>query len=474
MKKIFLSLLAGMSLSWAASQPLVAQNGDSDAKVITILAVNDMHAALDMFPRFAGVVDSLRKAYPNLLLFSAGDIRTGNPVNDRHDEPGWPMTHLMNLIGFDAAAVGNHEFDSRIAGFRNLINKSNFRYLCANMEAQDSLRLHVAPYRFFERAGIRIGVLGLIQTGPNGLPDTHPNNLQGVRFQPADETVKHYRWMREQCDVLVLLTHCGYEEDFNLATVFPEADIIIGGHSHTVVSNRVLRNGILMSQTGRELHNVIELGIEVSGGRVTNKSIKVINLRATTQQNAEIQRLVDEYNNSPVLFTVLATAVTPFEKTDETGALMADAQRDATQSDIVFQNNGGVRYGTHPAGDFTMQEALSLDPFGNELMIFELTGDEVAQFIVSAIEIGEDPFPSGVTYEYVKGKVKVLLPDGKPIDNRKTYRVALNSYLAAVCPFLKDRQAANTGISATDALIDYLKKQQKVDYNGVIRNTITK
>jgi 2',3'-cyclic-nucleotide 2'-phosphodiesterase (5'-nucleotidase family) len=182
--------------------------------------------------------------------------------------------------------------------------------------------------------------------------------------------------------------------------------------------------------------------------------------------------MVDEYNNSPILYTVLATAVTPFETYDELGALMADAQRDATGSDIVLQNYGGVRYEKHPAGDFTMKDALSLDPFGNELMVYNLTGDEIAQLIRSTFDIKEDPFVSGIQYECQKGNIKVMLPNGKPLDPKKTYTVGINSYLASVTPFLKGKKATKTGISATDALIDYLKKQQKVDYKGVKRSAV--
>ena len=470
MKKIFTILTF---LYWSIL-PNIAQQGDSDAKIITILAVNDMHSALDMFPRFAGIVDSIRNEHPGLLLFSGGDIRTGNPVNDRYNEPGWPMIHLMNVVGFDASAVGNHEFDNNIEGFRYLIGKSNFRYLCANMEMHDSLRLHIAPYRFFEREGVRIGVIGLIQIGPTGIPDSHPNHIGGIQFQPAEEAVQHYRWMREQCDILILLTHCGYRKDLELAAIFPEADIIIGGHSHTVVSDRVLRNGILLTQAGHELRYVTEVAVEVSGGRVTGKNLNMIDVRTSTQHHAEIQEIVNGYNDSPILSTVLATVVTPFENAGELGAMLADAQREVIQSDIALQNYGGVRYQTHPVGDFTIQDAFRLDPFNNEILVFELSGTEVGPLIISAIEIGEYPYVSGITYEYSKGDIKVFLPDGKPIDHKKTYRVAINSYLAVVCPFLQGKTSVNAGINATDALIDYLKKQQKVDYNGVKRSTIVR
>ena len=89
-------------------------------KEVHILAVNDMHAQLDVFPQLAALIDSLRAEDPSLLVFSAGDNRTGNPVNDKYRIPAYPMVALMNLTGFNGSALGNHEFDvhslSRLIG----------------------------------------------------------------------------------------------------------------------------------------------------------------------------------------------------------------------------------------------------------------------------------------------------------------------------------------------------------------------
>ena len=478
MQNTVLSCICGLSLLCMTAIPLVAQENDSDAKIITILAVNDMHAAIDMFPKFATVVDSIRSIHPNLILLSAGDNRTGNPVNDRYAEPNYPMTDLMNRLGFDASAVGNHEFDANVAVFRSLIGKSNFRYLCANMDAPDSLRLHTAPYRIYERNGLRVGILGLIQTGPNGFPDTHPKNLENISFRPAVETAKDYAWMRDACDVFVLLTHCGYEEDLELAAAYPQADIIIGGHSHTVVTNRVLRNGILVSQTGRALKYLTEIQVEVSGGRVTAKNYKLINLNAARLSKPEIQAVVDAYNDNETLKLVLTTAATPFENAEELGNLMADAQRAGANGDIAIQNYGGVRYETHAVGDFTMKDAFALDPFDNSLVAYELTGEEVQQMIVSAYKIGENPYVSGISYTVAFNadnsvkKLVVFLSDGKPIVAKKSYRVIINNYLSSVCPFLKDRAGEDTFIGATNALVDYLQQQSSVNYQGTRRITV--
>ena len=472
MKRTIFIMIACMMIISVMQMRAQVQKNDSDARMVTILAVNDMHSAIDMFPKFAAIVDSARAIHPDLLLFSAGDNRTGNPINDRYVMPGYPIVDLMNRVGFDASAVGNHEFDSNVKGFRDLIQISKFRYLCANIDAPDSMRLHTAPFRFFERDGIRIGVLGLIQLGPYGIPDTHPDNVKGISFRPALDVAHEYLWMRDQCDVFILLTHLGYEEDLSFADAFPEADIIIGAHSHTVVPSRVLRNSLIVTQTGRVLKNVTELNVEVSGGRVTNINHKLIDVNSTSLRDNELQAVVDAYNNNETLKEVLTKAATPFENAEELGCLMADAQRAETGGDIAMVNYGGVRYSTHAAGDFLMSDAFSLDPFDNALMTFDMTGRDVQEMLIAAYGIGEDPYVSGITYtvsmnaEKSVKKLAVFLPNGKPIDPKKIYRVTINSYLASVCPYTKTLTGTDTFVGATNALIEYLKKQPSISYQG--------
>ena len=119
-------------------------------KTVEILAVNDMHAALDNFPRLAFMVDSLKKIYPDLLLVSAGDNQTGNPVNDQYPEKGMPIIELMNALKFDMSAVGNHEFDSRLAGFEHITHEANFDFLVANIEKPKDADFRIKPYKIVE------------------------------------------------------------------------------------------------------------------------------------------------------------------------------------------------------------------------------------------------------------------------------------------------------------------------------------
>ncbi|MBP7037121.1 MAG: hypothetical protein WAZ35_08505, partial [Bacteroidales bacterium] len=116
-------LFACSSTRHAATSPDMKKQGSTtvaapagtvapDDRQAVIFSVNDMHAAIDNFPKLAWIVDSLRSVYPNLLLIAAGDNQTGNPVNDQFPEKGFPVIDLMNAVGFNLSAVGNHEFDT--------------------------------------------------------------------------------------------------------------------------------------------------------------------------------------------------------------------------------------------------------------------------------------------------------------------------------------------------------------------------
>ena len=96
---------------------------------VHILATNDMHATIEVFPQLAALIDSLRTEDPSLLVLSAGDNRTGNPLNDKYEISSYPMVALMNMVGFNGSALGNHEFD--VHSLSPLIGLSNFRYICA-------------------------------------------------------------------------------------------------------------------------------------------------------------------------------------------------------------------------------------------------------------------------------------------------------------------------------------------------------
>ena len=155
---------------------------NAQRRELHILSINDPHAAIEQFPRLGYVADSLRALYPDLLVLSAGDNRSGDPINDMFEIPAYPMVVLMNQVGFHATAVGNHEFDSNQDGLARLIGLSTFSTLCANMEPDPKWNMHVKPYQVFDCGGISVGVLGVTALGSMGIPESHPARLTDIKF----------------------------------------------------------------------------------------------------------------------------------------------------------------------------------------------------------------------------------------------------------------------------------------------------
>ena len=224
MRKIILSSLLMLIALTASAQ---------ERKEVHILSINDPHAAIEQFPRLGFVADSLRALYPDLLILSAGDNRSGDPINDMFEIPAYPMVALMNQVGFHATVVGNHEFDSNQFGLARLIDLSTFSTLCANMEPDPKFNMHVKPYQIFDAGGLSVGVIGVTALGSMGIPESHPDRMTDIKFFDPLETINKYRYLREKCDVVLLLSHLGYETDVKFSAELPWVDIIIGGHSHT-------------------------------------------------------------------------------------------------------------------------------------------------------------------------------------------------------------------------------------------------
>ena len=184
---------------------LVALTAQSqERKEVHILSGNDMHAAIECFPRLGFIADSLRTLYPDLLILSAGDNRSGDPLNDMYEIPAYPMVALMNIVGFQASTFGNHEFDSGQEGLAKLINMSNFPYICANAHPAPSTGIHVCPWKMFDVNGLKVGIVGAVALGALGKPESHPDNMTDITFTDPLETIQKYEFLRKQCDVVVL------------------------------------------------------------------------------------------------------------------------------------------------------------------------------------------------------------------------------------------------------------------------------
>ena len=241
---------------------------------ITILHTNDVHSHIDPFPpdhgafpnlggvaRRAGLIAEIRRENPNTLLLDAGDIFQGTPYFNFYG--GELEFRLMSRMDYQAATLGNHDFDNGIPGLLAQLPYATFEFVSANYDfANTDLNGLVAPYTVRELDGVRIGIFGLgIALHGLVLPDLYGE----TQYQdPYERALDMSRTLREEehCDLVICLSHLGYRyddpsraSDVLLAQKTEGIDLIIGGHTHTfleeasVLSNRA-GNPVLVNQVG--------------------------------------------------------------------------------------------------------------------------------------------------------------------------------------------------------------------------------
>lgn len=256
--------LGGLSLQSFASK---------NTKHITVLHTNDVHSHIDPFPstdsnfpnqggvaRRATLVEAIRKENPNTLLLDAGDIFQGTPYFNFYG--GELEFKLMSMLKYDAATIGNHDFDNGIDGLFAQLPHAQFDFLSANYDFKNTvLNTQVKPYKIFVKDGIKIGVFG-VGIELVGLVD--PQMYKETEYlNPVEIAQDMSRILKEEeyCDLVICLSHLGYHyktekiSDLVLASKTKNIDLIIGGHTHTFLpkptfaKNSVGEN-VLVNQVG--------------------------------------------------------------------------------------------------------------------------------------------------------------------------------------------------------------------------------
>ena len=439
---------------------------------IVILSVNDMHASIDQFPKFAAMVDSLRAVYPDMLLFSAGDNRTGNPVNDQYDPVNYPMIELMNQTGFDLSTVGNHEWDGNIVNLQNDIERAKFPFLCANVFIPETVKLDIKPFVTMEHQGVKMAVVGMVEVRHDNIPGAHPDNLKLVSFKRPEVVLPEYQYLRTQNDVVILLSHCGFEDDMELAQASPWLDAIIGGHSHTLIENPSETNGVLITQSGSHLKYATLMKLRVKDHKVVAKEALVLDVNKVKKEKPEIKKLLDEFNDAPTLNEPIAIAKTKFETQEEIGCMITDALREISGADFAFQNTGGVRVNYLNKGPITIKDVYSIDPFNNEVIVYQMTGEQVKKFILNSYRKngGHPSYVSGMKYKVSDDGQNVWVEmEGEQFSTKKTYKVAFNSYMASTVNIESVDDGESMFMTSEEMMIEFLRRHKEVDYQGVAR-----
>ena len=363
------------------------EGNGTDAKKLTIFFINDQHAQVDNFARIDHIIDIERQT-TNVIVACSGDLFSGNPVVDNYPEKGYPMIDLMNRVGFDITVMGNHEFDYGESSLTDRIEQADFSWVCANVDMENTGIPEPLEYSTISIDDLKVTFLGLVET--NGkenatIPLTHPWKVQNLTFQRPENVVFQYSNLKEQegSDLYIALSHLGHDGwegalgDYQLAMQFPYFDLIIGSHSHRVIDTTI--NNIPIFQAGSYLNYLGKIELSVENKKLNSADFELINLNSYDEFDPAIQEDIDEDNDFPYLNEVIGYSHTFHEKY-RVGCFYTDALRDVMNTDVTFQNSGGVR-SSLDEGDITNREIFEISPFNNGTVIFDMSVAEITAFL---------------------------------------------------------------------------------------------
>jgi len=436
----------------------------SSVKELTIFHINDQHGRLANFAKIKSIIDQ-EKSTTNVMVVCAGDIFSGNPVVDNHEEKGFPMIDLMNKVGFDVAALGNHEFDYGEAILKDRFLQSQFSWVCANVDMKSSGIPEPFEYKTITKNNVSVTFLGLVET--NGkqdaiIPSTHPWRVQNLTFKDYQDVIVNYENIKEneKSDLYIALTHLGESTDTNIATSQPYFDLIIGGHSHTKTNKTI--NNTRIFHAGSNLNFLGKIKLTIENKNIETINFELINLEKHTGFDSSIKELVDNYNESANLSEVIGFAQKHHSKS-AVGAFYTEALRVELEADITFQNTGGVRNDLNE-GDILKSEIYSIDPFNNGSVTYSLTVGEIKDFLMgSKLAI----YYSGVEIEQENGIISIYRENQLLADNTRLV-LGMNDYIPAVYDTYFTQAPTYTSYTTAERIINYLKNStETVNYTEV-------
>lgn len=447
---VLVALLILSSFSFAFAQ-------DAETTKITIIHTNDTHARLEGtaselgFAKIATLIKEAKAANPNTLVLDAGDTLHGMPIVNI--SKGENAIKVLETAGYDYMTLGNHDFNYGKERLLELKDMTSVEMLSANILNEKGEYLFT-PYVIKEVSGVKVGIFGL--TTPETAYKTSPTNVEGLTFADSIEVSKKMvEELKDKTDVIIALAHIGLDESSvitskAIAEAVDGIDVIIDGHSHTLLETGNLVNNTLIAQTGNYDQNLGYVNLEVQNGEVVNKTAELLKAGAAaeTVADADLAKLIDEIKvaNQPVFDKVVAKTdiyldgVRANVRTKETnlGNLSADAVRAAAGADIGLVNGGNIRVDIQP-GDITFGRVAELFPFGNTVQVKKITGEDllaVLEHSVSGYPAAQGAFMqvSGLTFVFdpaqpVGSRVIEVKVGDNALDKAAEYTVAINDFL---------------------------------------------
>lgn len=426
MKKIIAMLICALLLVGVLPLPSFALNTED----IVILYENDVHCVIEGYSKLTAMKKELQETYAHVGVVSGGDFIQGNSLGVI--SRGEYVVKVMNLVGYDAVALGNHEFDFRMERLEELIGMMNTKPICCNFQKVGEDEPYFKPYSMVEYGDVKIAYIGvttpstITSSAPAQFKDENGNFLYTFNPTTLYETVQKNidAAEAEGADYVIALSHIGYAEDAvygdledveDLIRNTDGFDVVLDAHSHTVIEGMTVTdkggNEVLLSSTGTKFEYIGKL--TVSEGELKTELIKTEEYEKTDPVvDACIEQIYAEYEEQAgrkVAFSEVDLITQDAEgnrlvRRYETnlGDLCADAFRYAVDADIGFMNGGSIR-ADMLKGDITYTHLLNVLPFNNTVVLAEVTGQTIKDMMEMAMKIwpeenGSFPHVSGLTF----------------------------------------------------------------------------
>ncbi|EMN7213524.1 bifunctional UDP-sugar hydrolase/5'-nucleotidase [Vibrio vulnificus] len=540
--KTALSAAILATLAGCATQPTQEWAADTTYK-LTVLHTNDHHGRFwqNKYGEYGmaarkTLIDELRAEIQaeggSVLLLSGGDINTGVPESDLQDAE--PDFKGMSKIGYDAMALGNHEFDNPLDVLMKQKEWANFPMLSANIYDKKTGERMFQAYEMFDKQGIKIAVIGLTTEDTAKLGN--PEFIGAIDFRdPKEEAKKLIAELKEteKPDLIFAVTHMGHYEDGKRGINAPgdvalarylnegDLDMIVGGHSQEPVCMEApnvvkknfkpadeckpdQQNGTYIVQAHEWGKYVGRADYEFRNGelRMVSYDLIPVNLKKKVEVDGKSQRVFieSEIKEDDALLEFLRPYqekgqeqlnvkiadtngklegdrnVVRFQQTN-LGRLIAVSHMERAKADFAVMNSGGVRDSIE-AGEVTYKDVLTVQPFANILTYTDMTGKEVLDYLnvvaTKPVDSGAYAQFAGISMTVANGKVSNVFIGGKQLCLDETYRFTVPSYNAAGgdgYPKLTGHPGyVNTGFVDAEVLKEFLEKNSPIDVNKFAPN----
>jgi 5'-nucleotidase len=471
-------------------------------KKFTILHSNDMHGdflaevgkgkgkLIGGLALLSGYVNRVRREEENVLYVIAGDMLQGSLIDAEYK--GISTMEIMNYLAPDVVALGNHEFDYGLPHLLFLEKMANFPVVNANLYIKKYHKRLMNPFKIIKKAGFEILFTGIIT---EKIMDALKQDSLVGSFVTLEEAVNEVgkitnAYKNDDIDLTVILTHIGLDSDIELAKLLkPEwgVDLIIGGHSHSVLSQPIRENGILIAQAGVGTDQIgrFDLTVDDDTNAIIDYHWQLVPIDGSAAEpDEELSRYIESFRQDVdrkygVMVTKLAGVLTHPKREEETalGNLIADAFAESAGCDVMLVGSGSIRVKElGPA--VTLKDFLACFPYDDSLHRFTVSGSEIKK-IFAQIMRPENRTGEGECYQ-VNSKVRAKYDEKArslttldinrtPVMDEASYTICLQGFHFNNCQaylgidkeaLLAGGQHKVTTTSARDVLEEYLKNHQ--------------